>query len=404
MYACSPDNTGPCHHIQLHHSLLRLVAPSGPPTALDYLDEYLSEKAISASKTTIARTRSALTTILRGLGDPTPQDVVVPSVKAYRRDRVADGVSIRTVNKEVGCLRVMLKTMVEDGVIAENPLSKLGDLKASPQDKRVRRRALTAGEAQILLSKSDALDRRSPRGTFPQTPLWLTFLETGARWSELQQLTWAYTDLDQGVLTFAKTKSGRSRSVPIRAALCRVLSALRSQQRQLLAGSPDGSPVFLTRRGKPWGDNRRNALRALRALCTEAGIPVKNSRGESIDIHALRHTAATAMARADLPIGVTQAILGHSDPALTTGVYTHRHIEDLRRSLVRVGLHEDTGKPHGDPALDGARYRIRTDDPSFTKAVLIETDGGSFDVAAVVEALRQGTPVLLSPIHRGLTT
>ncbi len=343
------------------------------------------------------RTKSALSTIILGLGDPAPQDVDMPSVKAYRQGRLKLGRSPRTINKEVGCLRVFLSSLVEDEVLAVNPITKLRDLKISPQEKRIKRRALSQGETRLLLETSAAADRRHPTKV-AQTPMWLTFLETGARWSELEALTWAYTDLDSGVLTFVRTKSGRSRSVPIRPALCRALAEMRSQNRQRVSQAGPLDHVFLPPRGGVrWGDNRRNALRALRALCTRAGIPIKNARGEQVDIHALRHTAATAMARADLPLGVTQAILGHSDPALTAGVYTHRQTEDLRKSLVRAGLHENTGSPHGDPALDGARYQIRTDDPSFTKARVIEASGGSFDLQAVVQALAEGIPVLLQP-------
>ena len=71
-------------------------------------------------------------------------------------------------------------------------------------------------------------------------------------------------------------------------------------------------------------------MRVFDRLLEAAGIERQDAHGGSIDIHALRHTTATRLARSGTPLAITQRILGHSDPKLTARVYTHLGAEDLR--------------------------------------------------------------------------
>lgn len=54
--------------------------------------------------------------------------------------------------------------------------------------------------------------------------------------------------------------------------------------------------------------------------------------------HVLRHSAASAMIRAGVPIEVVSKILTHSNVSVTSGTYVHLGVEDLRAELVRAGL------------------------------------------------------------------
>jgi len=77
-------------------------------------------------------------------------------------------------------------------------------------------------------------------------------------------------------------------------------------------------------------------MRILNRLLVRARIPKIDPEGRKIDIHALRHTAASRLARNGVPLAHTQRILGHSDPKLTAVVYTHLDVEDLRASIERI--------------------------------------------------------------------
>ncbi len=54
-----------------------------------------------------------------------------------------------------------------------------------------------------------------------------------------------------------------------------------------------------------------------------AAIHRIDQRDEKLDIHALRHTAASRMARSGVGLVQAQKLLGHSDLKLTAAIYTH---------------------------------------------------------------------------------
>ena len=57
--------------------------------------------------------------------------------------------------------------------------------------------------------------------------------------------------------------------------------------------------------------------------------PLLDSLGiERGGLHAFRHANSTLMDRLGVPLKLRQERLGHSDPALTLGVYTHVAGED----------------------------------------------------------------------------
>jgi integrase len=53
-----------------------------------------------------------------------------------------------------------------------------------------------------------------------------------------------------------------------------------------------------------------------------AGIPYRDDQCRTLDVHALRHTTATFLSRANVPPAVAQRIMRHSDIKLTLQVYT----------------------------------------------------------------------------------
>jgi hypothetical protein len=64
-----------------------------------------------------------------------------------------------------------------------------------------------------------------------------------------------------------------------------------------------------------------------------AGIVKVDVEGRKIDVHALRHTYATRLARADVGMAKTQRLLGHASIATTAEIYTHIGVEDLRGAV-----------------------------------------------------------------------
>ena len=136
------------------------------------------------------------------------------------------------------------------------------------------------------------------------------------------------------VLRAENTKSRRQRVVPLREELTSTLRDLRALHAEVLGRVPTVlEQVFLTPEGAGWPWHTANVMRILDRVLERAGIPRVDVEGRKLDIHALRHTAATRLARAGAPLMHTQRILGHSDPKLTAAVYSHLDAEDLRGAV-----------------------------------------------------------------------
>lgn len=67
-----------------------------------------------------------------------------------------------------------------------------------------------------------------------------------------------------------------------------------------------------------------------------AGIEVKNTAGEVLDFHGLRHTCGTRLARSGVLPQVAMRIMRHSSMDLTLKHYTHLSLEDKATALARL--------------------------------------------------------------------
>ncbi|HOE66799.1 MAG TPA: tyrosine-type recombinase/integrase [Candidatus Hydrogenedentes bacterium] len=64
------------------------------------------------------------------------------------------------------------------------------------------------------------------------------------------------------------------------------------------------------------------------ADCRAAGIERSDSAGRVVDVHALRHTFGTMLAKAGVSLQVAQKAMRHSTPTLTANIYTHLTLVD----------------------------------------------------------------------------
>ncbi len=93
------------------------------------------------------------------------------------------------------------------------------------------------------------------------------------------------------------------------------------------------SPEKLGRSSGSDAPGPRPTVRSMDYGKTESVSWHPTEAGEKLDLHALRHSAATQWARRGVPIVHAQALLGHSDVRLTSRVYTRVAIEDLRGAV-----------------------------------------------------------------------
>ena len=272
----------------------------------------------------------------------------------YRNQQREAGASNRTANLVVDSFGAMFAWAVGCGLIQSNPLRNLRRLPDGAGHQRYRRRALTDAEIERFLAAAEQDDRNAAlwwrRGggegnhrrhgqRVPQAPMWLAFLETGARWSELTRTRWSDFDAAQQtlVLRAETTKSKKRRVIPLRQRTVDALEVLRTQHEGILQRNVTGAdPIFRSPEASMWMRATNNAMRLFDRALERAGIPRVDDEGRKLDIHSLRHTFGSRLARNGVGLVQVQRLMGHSDPKLTAQVYTHLDVEDLRRAIASV--------------------------------------------------------------------
>jgi integrase len=232
--------------------------------------------------------------------------------------REVPGASTPTVNKDLHLVSAVYRWAMRLGLTDYNPVRGVAFL---PVKNRERGIYLTSAECVALLDTCSSALR----------PIVQTALHTGMRRGELLGL--AHRDLDFArceILVRAETaKSGRGRVVPMTADLRTALAALPRPLPKI-----DGSDrVFVLADGVPVG---RSWLRCCfeDAVLRCEGIPPAK-RG-ALRFHDLRHTAASLMVAAGVPILDVARILGHSTLAVTMR-YSHFAPESGRRAIDALG-------------------------------------------------------------------
>ncbi len=305
----------------------------------DYLDDLRGRVTPAHFKIT----RAHLERMVERLGQKRVRDLRAMDVVKLRNEIKAAGASNRTCDTYTHGLKSMLTWAVAAGIIAANPIASLKRLPASRDHQVYRRRALTDAEIERFLAASreedEELDVLAADVRVPQAPMFLALLETGARWNELRQLRWADVDLGKRVVVLRaeNTKSRKQRAVPLSDELAKELVRLRVIQETLLRRLPNAADVvFLSPEAHAWGWPTSNPMRILDRLLDRAGIAKRDTEGQKLDIHALRTTCASRMARRGVPLAIAQRWLGHSDPKLTAAHYVSVDVEDLRAAVERT--------------------------------------------------------------------
>jgi integrase len=251
------------------------------------------------------------------------------------------GAANRTANLVTSTLQAALRWAIENDVIGKNPVARVKPLPYTRADYRCRRRALAEQELQRFLAAvagDDAdNDVRMPGITrVPQLPLFLVLVTTGIRWNEARLLTWNDLDLKRRVLVVRaeNAKAKRERAIPLSEAIAEHLMQLKVMHETVLARLPAASDrVFLSPEGCAWARPTTNIIRVLRRIMERAKIQRIDAEGRKVDLHALRTTAASRLARSNVPLVKAQRILGHSDPRLTSQAYVALDVDDLRDAI-----------------------------------------------------------------------
>ena len=167
-----------------------------------------------------------------------------------------------------------------------------------------------------------------------------TLVLTGLRKGELASLTVAHLCLDEAVpyltLDAANEKNREGNDIPLREDLAADLrdwladKLVRLQEEARQAGEPiparlpPDTPVFHV---------PTHFVRILDRDLKLAGIPKRDDRGRTLDIHALRTTFGTLMSKGGVAPRTAQEAMRHSKLELTMKVYTDPKLLNVRGAL-----------------------------------------------------------------------
>ncbi len=188
-----------------------------------------------------------------------------------------------------------------------------GDSLISLADENKRERILTRERRETkLLAACETPQRAHLRAIL------ICALDTGMRQGEIFSLRWQDVDFENGLLNIEAfhTKTMKERQVAITTRLALELERLK-------ASAPDNSD------GLVFGvlDNVKRSFTAAR---TKAGLT-------DVRFHDLRHTAATRLVGAHIPLSEVGRVFGHTQ-ANTTYRYVNANVETAKRAAAALDM------------------------------------------------------------------
>ena len=234
-----------------------------------------------------------------------PLGVTRPTFRRYLAALDADGVARASVARKVSTIRTFYRYLVQEGVLAGDPLREL----KPPKKPRTLPKILGEDAVGALLSAPDA---ETDAGIRDRAILELLYA-AGLRVRELTGLDLGHVDLHD--LSVRVTGKGNKQRIavfgePAERALRLYLKTVRPR----VARDSKQQALFLNK------DGGRLSVRAVELLVRRyamaAGID------ERAYPHLLRHSFATHMLDGGADVRIVQELLGHTS-ASTTQIYTH---------------------------------------------------------------------------------
>jgi len=194
----------------------------------------------------------------------------------------------------------------------------------------------------------DELDRRGRERAL----VYKMAVLTGCRRGEMQSLTVGSLDLDAGLLTLRPqdTKNGEPAVLPLRADLVSDLREwLESKRTEATRAVIAMRPKNLLPPETPLFNVPTQLVKCLDRDLAAAGIPKRDERGRTVDIHALRHTFGTLLSKHGVSPRTAQQAMRHSDISLTMNTYTDPKLLDLAGAVDLLPTLDLDAPPKAEP-------------------------------------------------------
>ena len=268
------------------------------------------------------------------IGGKPLKDIAPIHLERIKKDMAARGRAAQSIRHVLALIRQLINFAKTHGLFSGDNV--VGKIKMPTADAR-RVRFLSREEAEKLLAalKARSLDTHD---------MALLSLNAGLRAGELFGLTWPDVDFGNGVLTLRDTKSGKTRQVPMTAAVRSMLEIRKAQ----VGGKQMVFPAMKRRRKRddqaPETDRRVvQVSETFNRVVTDLGFnnEVADSR-QRVVFHTLRHTCASWLVQNGVPLITVGRLLGHSTTAMTER-YSHLAPDHFKQAVETLEM--DQKKP-----------------------------------------------------------
>ena len=272
------------------HQAARAARPPDPTVQM-IADAYMADKGPHPRLVTALRPLAPLLPLL-------PAHLTRDVIRKYTAQRsltVQDG----TIGLELRWLRTVLNWAVKTDWLEKAPHIE------TPSSPPPRDRWLTRAEASMLLEACQA----------PHLRLFVIIaLNTAARSEAILELEWDRVDFARGRVDF----NPRVRRIGAKG------RAIVPMNNTLRAALSSAQAVAITPYVIEYANRRVGTIRGgFRTACEKAGL-------SDVTPHTLRHTAATWLAQAGVPMWQIAGYLGHASSRVTERVYAHHSPDWLR--------------------------------------------------------------------------
>ncbi|RXM57316.1 tyrosine-type recombinase/integrase [Clostridium tetani] len=276
------------------------------------------------------------------IGKMSLSELRAKDIQKYYNSLSNKGISANVVNTINGFLYTCLESSLKQNYIPQNYCKLIILPKIIKEDEFT---VLTLEEQNIFLN---AIQGHKYQAAFTLA------LGTGLRLGELLGLKWSDIDFNKNTVGISrsikritlindegernsqvleqlpKTKTS-IREVPIPSNIIENLKQYR--EKQLLVKKEnkdvynDNDYIFSDKLGNPLDPKR--IPRNFKSILKKTGL-------KDIKFHSLRHTYATRLFEADVPIKTVQALMGHSDITTTMNIYTHVMPEQKNKAVEKI--------------------------------------------------------------------
>ena len=230
-------------------------------------------------------------------------NVTTSTIQEFSVSRFRQGVSGRTIERQLATIRSFFLFLSREAVIAHSPAVGI----SAPRSPRRLPRHLSVDQVERLLM----IPEDSPIGLRDRAMLEL-FYSSGLRLAELAALNWNSIDFEERTVE-VMGKGSKPRVLPVGSFALRALTDWLGARAQLLV-MDDEPALFISRYGKRLG--HRAIQKRLHYWAIQLGLDAY------VHPHVLRHSFASHLLESSHDIRAVQELLGHTALS-TTQIYTH---------------------------------------------------------------------------------